>query len=49
MVITGAHLYDVMFEKMTFLEIIDMYLMIFDTKNIFLVRLNQYSIKTHQY
>ena len=37
------------FEKMTFLEIFDMYLMIFDINNQYLVRFSQYLININQY
>jgi len=37
------------FAKMTFLEIVHMYLMVFDMTNLFVVRFSQYLIKIHQY
>ena len=35
--------------KMTFLEVFDMYLTIFDINSQYLVRFNQYLVKIHQY
>ena len=37
------------FEKMTLLEVFDMYLMFFDINSQYLVRFNQYLVKTNQY
>ena len=35
------------FEKMTFLDLFDMYLMIFDINSQYLVRFSQYLVKIH--
>ena len=35
------------FEKMSFLDIFDMYLMIFDINSQYLVRFSQYLVKNH--
>ena len=37
------------FEKMTFLDFFDMYLMIFDINSQYLVRFSQYLVKNNQY
>ena len=37
------------FEKMTFLEMLNMYLMIFDINSQYLGRFSQYLVKIHQY
>ena len=37
------------FDKMTFLDFIDMYLMIFDIDSECYVRFSQYLVKIHQY
>ena len=37
------------FEKMTFLDFFDMYLMIFDINSQYLVRFSQYLVKIHEY
>ena len=37
------------FEKMTFLDVFDMYLMIVDLNSQYVVRFGQYLVKNHQY
>ena len=39
----------VYFEKITFLDFVDMYLMFFDINNQYVVRFGQYFVKNNQY